>query len=947
MTMKQKLLFFVCLISFVQHSVAQDIPVKSMLSRAHPRYITGNGDKAARLRNLVATESWAASILEQAKKGIETHVERHRTDSTWMPSRLQLFWKTKHKDIFIKGGTYDHASGEAPVPTVKFPGMRGGIPTHATPKLEDLLPYMDDPRGLYLVNKATGKMEWADISKTGGIIEGINNSIMRMAYTASVVYFITREEKYAKFAFDLFDTYMTGMVYRSVPKDISNGHHQTLAGLSSFEVIQEVAILNSLTGCFDFLNQYIRKHAPEKVSVYTGVFRKWADLQIANGVAFNNWNLMQARNVLNIALMLEDDAAYADKKGNRYYTNYILNTTSQRQWSLRKVVNEGFDPVTGLWNESAGYSMVVLNDVIGFVEFFDDYYNLDLVSHLPILKKAVTAIPQYLFPNGFYTGFGDSHYGRISLNTAYQMLANAQKNGKKEEAQYFSKYIRTISAYYTERGVVMARDDHSHGNQLNDLLKGTSRHKSDTSVPAGKISDYITQVFSSDHVSLFMLRNGLDPENGLMMAMSGSKGNHMHAGGIAMELYGKGYVLGPESGIGTNYFQADYAEYYSQFPAHNTVAVDGISAYPVMKSNHAFEVKAAYPEPGLSEGYFPKVSFGSLYFREPETNSDQLRTVSAIRTSDTSGYYIDIFRSARKDGKDKFHDYFYHNMGQELELSAANGTALALKPTDQLSFGGGHLFAYDYIFDKQSVTTEQDINAVFRLAVPGKEAVEMRLWMKGEKNRELIAAKSPKSTAIDRMGLPKEISELPLPTLVARQTGEAWTKPFVVVFQPTSTGEKNLPAIHAFSGGNDLFTGIEIAHTNGSKQYVFSSADSLSEVNHQQFGFKGTYAVASTSGKENEYLFLGNGYMLRSGNFSIASRGKMMSASFSKENDGWYYVANEPSMLTVPASWTNGTDFLSLQKGNETIQVKGKKIKGKGEKLLVFELPALRYQKIK
>ena len=31
-------------------------------------------------------------------------------------------------------------------------------------------------------------------------------------------------------------------------------------------------------------------------------------------------------------------------------------------------------------------------------------------------------------------------------------------------------------------------------------------------------------------------------------------------------------------------------EYYSQFPAHNTVCVDGISSYPVMKSNHAFKL---------------------------------------------------------------------------------------------------------------------------------------------------------------------------------------------------------------------------------------------------------------------------------------------------------------------------------------------------------------------
>ena len=55
-----------------------------------------------------------------------------------------------------------------------------------------------------------------------------------------------------------------------------------------------------------------------------------------------------------------------------------------------------------------------------------------------------------------------------------------------------------------------------------------------------------------------------------------------------MELYGKGLPLGPDAGIGlTLYSGQDYLEYYSQFPAHNTVCVDGISAYPVMKSNHA------------------------------------------------------------------------------------------------------------------------------------------------------------------------------------------------------------------------------------------------------------------------------------------------------------------------------------------------------------------------
>lgn len=40
---------------------------------------------------------------------------------------------------------------------------------------------------------------------------------------------------------------------------------------------------------------------------------------------------------------------------------------------------------------------------------------------------------------------------------------------------------------------------------------------------------------------------------------------------MAFELYGKGYVLGPDAGIGLYLYSGlDYAEYYSQFPSHNT-----------------------------------------------------------------------------------------------------------------------------------------------------------------------------------------------------------------------------------------------------------------------------------------------------------------------------------------------------------------------------------------
>jgi hypothetical protein len=38
-------------------------------------------------------------------------------------------------------------------------------------------------------------------------------------------------------------------------------------------------------------------------------------VQIAHGVAFNNWNLIEAGNILNIATVLEDNNRYPDGAG--------------------------------------------------------------------------------------------------------------------------------------------------------------------------------------------------------------------------------------------------------------------------------------------------------------------------------------------------------------------------------------------------------------------------------------------------------------------------------------------------------------------------------------------------------------------------------------------------------------------------------------------------------
>src|SRR5436190_559838 len=237
----KKLLFTILFLVFRTFIFSQ-IKVGLPVQMNHPRLLAAGNNKSTIL-STIQNEAAAKNIFEELKRSVDVYVNYCLSDSAWMLSRLQMYWKTKSTDVFIRGGVYDHAEGEAPVPTVKFPGTRDNVTAYAAPKLEDIMPYMDDARGVYFINRSKPgqPLEWTEISKTGRIIESINTQIMSIAYNATILYWLTGEEKYAKFAYGIFDTYMSGMNYRKEPFDLTHGHHQTLAGLSTFEVIQEVA----------------------------------------------------------------------------------------------------------------------------------------------------------------------------------------------------------------------------------------------------------------------------------------------------------------------------------------------------------------------------------------------------------------------------------------------------------------------------------------------------------------------------------------------------------------------------------------------------------------------------------------------------------------------------------------------------------------------------------
>ena len=754
--------------------------------------------------------------ITKLKAKIENVMSQVDKQPDWLYSRLQMFWKTNASDVFVNGEAFAHPGGErAAEPTVKYNGTRGFESQYNRPKLEDLVPYDDDEQGnVTYVNKVTGKMEKTSPAKTGCNIAGVNRYIVGIARDAARIYAATGDMRYGQMAAKVFDVYMKGIAYRNVPIDLNHGHQQTLVGMTTFEVIHE-DVINELTQMYPLIKPLVK----DDQAIIESGFKKWAENIIANGVPHNNWDLFQADFIVKIALVLQDNQAYADGKGKQYYLDYIVNQNSIRQWSMNKLIDFGFDAKSKTWYESPGYSTTVLGSICDFANMLDEKAGIDLFKQRPILKEAVKTSAEYLFPNRMIAGFGDTHPGYLNTGGIDQVLKYAAR--------------------------------HKNKNLISEmnLLKNAVAPKA----PVSEIEAYTSTLFYAPNVSWIAMRSGMDKQHDLMASVNASLGNHQHANGISLELYGKGYVLGPDAGIGrTLYSGLDYLEYYSQMPAHNTVVVDGVSSYPVMMSQHAFKIVASYPEVSkeqpaskkLSEKKLSiqkdselkdKITYATVSFIEPETQALQQRTTAIVKTSAKGGYYIDVFRSKKKEGGDKTHDYFYHNLGQEMKvMDATSGQPLDMKPTEELAFAGGHLYAYSYIYDKKSAEMENSVKTQFVTkilddkvveAMDGQREITMTMWMKKDENRTIFQALSPVNLEYERMpNQPYKVDEQPVLTFVARQKGEAWNHPFVCVYEPSSDTEpSDIASVDYFTPSEPSAVGIIVKLKDGTEQRIVCS----------------------------------------------------------------------------------------------------------------------------
>ena len=145
----------------------------------------------------------------------------------------------------------------------------------------------------------------------------------------------------------------------------------------------------------------------------------------------------------------------------------------------------------------------------------------------PILIDGVKASAEYLFPNRMIAGFGDTHPGYLNQGGINNILKYATRHKNKRLIAEMNLFKSAVSS----------------------------------DAPISEIEKYTSTMFYAPNVSWIAMRTGMDKQHDLMASINASLGNHAHANGISLELYGKGYVLGPDAGIGKYLYSGlDYLE---------------------------------------------------------------------------------------------------------------------------------------------------------------------------------------------------------------------------------------------------------------------------------------------------------------------------------------------------------------------------------------------------
>lgn len=734
-------------------------------------------------------------------------------------------------------------------------------------------------------------------------ILGPTRARFNAALDAAIIYFLTGDETSAQFAADVLHN--AAKAYG--PLKAGNAFNGGL--LVHNDLLYEARVTSTqLPLIYDFLHDWLRENKVYDVKQGKEVdfdfdaaqacFRKLIQTVCSKGSKNNNWSALMATTQLNNLLALDDL-----KERTRELEIYLIKSTNNQasmQYDYRHFQKPG-----DIGHESLQYAiapasirtqhMIVLERIYPDLKLFETY---------PNFLKALWRRAYLRYPNGQEILFGDGKRGgrgegaAIPVVYAELIYGHAKARGLDELAEPYGGVIqKTIQDGKYDRSE--ARAYHRLGSTLAPLqILVQAPEISEDPAPPLELPRTDTLPFAGIALQRNLSPTG-DPDYGLMGFVGGGGFIHGHASGMNMELYGMGDVLGAKSGR-SSYSAPVHKNYYRLFAAHNTVIVNGASqgqgGWQGIKIE-TVEVEAMEPprlQPAVSENF----SFTCSSFKDnrgKHADARQQRTLAIVRTSPTSGFYVDLFRSVSKVTNrsaatlagpftDQYHDYIYRNIGA-LEALESQGEALTMEPQparfqndvgDRWKQPGWRYF--------ENTVVSPPFDTAFRaryLATPeGRQPVAMDVFLPAGIEREVAKVDAPPITEA-----PTPYAKKPAETLVIRKIGEAWDQPFLAVFEPHFASEEShiTGAEHLLDEGQVV--GVKVNCTvKGTEQTYFvislPKPDQRFTDKAAGLSFRGRFGIVADRGDDSLELYIGEGTLLEYKGRSVrAVNNKTTSAS--------------------------------------------------------------------
>ncbi|MDO4163203.1 MAG: hypothetical protein Q4D56_02280 [Bacteroides sp.] len=875
------LLICICL-GFAQH----------LFARQHPCIYATPAEKAD-IRAKIKNEPWAQKAFADIRAEVEGYADRHAEDPEWIVSRMAMYWKDgeRYTQCYLKKQNWDRGEGNAPVPTVRMPGMRVWNKYVNVP-LEDRTPYNEtgDMWGINRHNPSEPPV-LIPYKESGHMIRGNNVEILTLAENAAFVYWVTGEEKFARFATDIFNTWLVGTYYMNPILDPEKSCGSAggwepggICGYYDYEQIHDDLAMHAAT-VYDFAYDYLMQHphthlgeiGRDTKTVADEVFKRFVDLGLVRGGKEGNWNVNGWNIMLRPVLVLGDNDEYADGKGRDYYLHYLVEESTDYHNAIPDML-KSYDSVTGLWPEAPGYAFGTVQTLLDWVAPLRRA-GIDILAGNPILQKAAMAAFPWMDDASNMVVFGDSRGGSANFRTFEDLLA------------YYTQ------THNTEEGAKMAV-------ALNKAISLGKYHRDETdwmgictfipSIPTTQEETSERASYSAHHRFITM-KNWNAPYKMMANLYGGTKGSHLTPNGLALQLYAYGYALVPDAAAYESYWAKDYA--YHQSPTGANTILPGYTEG---------EISIQAMEPIVAEGHFtneyeltPFLNFADVVAAEKR------RTVAVVRTSDSSGYYVDIFRSDQPDN-----DYLFHHVGTSLSLTDVQGRTLPSEPLDSLD--KAYHKGYAYFSHLHQTAYADDFVATWQIP----EGVTSRLWMTGADGRTLYQADAP-ATTLNASLTPNGVSTppAPTPTLIVRQSANnAATHPFVGVYEAYKDNTPTVKQVnHLPVDGN--CTALSVETTAGCTDYILSATDAqtYAPVGLRRTAFCGTFGMIRMKDGEPEALYLGNGRCLKVGKYSIETDTDVYAALY-RQNGEWHYSATDSVRVKI------GKKTITLKEGyNQTL----------------------------